>query len=1479
MLPLSFSLQRQLPKWTSYFSFFLFFIFLAIAGKTQTPDINGILYVKKGGAGSGSGNSWANAAAEFATALRAADSLNDEYPGMVKEIWVTGGTYMPMFSAGYESGTPNPRNRSFLLAANVKIYGGFAGTETSLAARNLFNTANQSILSGDLGVLNNNTDNAYHVVVQTIYNGTGLLDGFTVTGGNASGGGSLEIKGRSVNASYGGGLYIITGVNLSNITVSANQASASGGGIFVDEAICTFANLTVSGNTAAANGGGMYCSAATMVLNNIVAGGNKATSGGGGIYTFSSSFQLTGATIGGNSASSGGGIYHNDGALWANSYVRNAVIYGNSSGIVNGPYQQPEISYSLIQGVSANPTNHNISGSTDPLFVYSPSHTTAPFVTADYRLAYNSAAINAGSNILYPGLNASTLDRAGYPRVYNYSGGGIIDMGAYEFQDTAQCITTVNITKTYGHPDFEPGLTIDSGRVVSYTSADTTIASVFQDIADSNKWKIRIKKAGSVDIMALNAGDSCGNKPGNVLIKLAINKALLTVTANNDSKAYDLVRYRGGAGVTYTGFAYNDSATSLGGTLAYSGTAQSRRQPGTYTIIPAGLTSDNYNFSYVNGTLTIYITQTPDSNGVLYVKKGATGSGSSWSDALGEAADGFKFAQMLNAVSEGKVKQLWIAGGIYKPLYSSTDVDSMNVNNRENSFLLVKDVEVYGGFAGTEAGIANRNLSDSSYKAVLSGDLGVQNNNSDNAYRVVMDGNYYFPTGIAMLNDLTITGANASRDFLSYGFGGGIANYSSEIRLTNVILSGNVAQQGGAIFSNGSLKLKNVLISGNTGMLLAGGIYNTGSDSISLINVTIAGNYGDSEGGAIYDDSGAPITIRNSIIYGNSSGVRASFQRDHSLIQGMNADTTYHNPAGTVNPLFVNAPSYLTAPFTTGDYHTQAGSPVIDNGSNSLFAGLDANSQDLAGAPRVYNYASGGIIDMGAYEHQQQEQAQAQTITADTLSKVYGAIDFEPVASASSGLPINYTSADTTIATVYQDITDSNKWKIHIKKAGIVSIKLNQPGNENYQPATEVIREFTISKASLIITADDKRRCNGKTNPEFTCQYSGFVKEETVAALDTLPVLSSSATNASAAGTYPIIPSDASAANYAITYNNGSLMVDSLPVSTVSTEAGSVLCGENSQIVLHASAGYNYTWYLDETLIPGSTTDSLIVTVAGVYSAIATDANGCMATATNKPVIIKIMPPQAAFNFDSYCAEKTINFSNSSVVNESGAVTYAWTTSDEQSSSSLSPQFTFNTAGNYTIQLQVTAQLCPLLHDTLTQTINVQAPVSSVRLNTVYTPSGTPIVLQARDITDATYHWLPATGLSDAGIRTPEATLQNDQTYTISIKQPSGCTTADTLLVSVTTEGDILVPTVFTPNGDGLNDELRPFLKSMKSLQYFRVFDRWGTLVFETKDATQGWNGIFKGKPQTISSYIWLAEGVGINGKSVKKQGAVTLIR
>jgi len=158
--------------------------------------------------------------------------------------------------------------------------------------------------------------------------------------------------------------------------------------------------------------------------------------------------------------------------------------------------------------------------------------------------------------------------------------------------------------------------------------------------------------------------------------------------------------------------------------------------------------------------------------------------------------------------------------------------------------------------------------------------------------------------------------------------------------------------------------------------------------------------------------------------------------------------------------------------------------------------------------------------------------------------------------------------------------------------------------------------------------------------------------------------------------------------------------------------------------------------------------------------------------------------------------------------------------------------------------------------------------------------------LNARNLgANNTYSWNPPTGLDRSTIVNPVFKYDKTTEYTITIATDAGCSVTDTLLVRVSAaippacEPNLYVPRAWSPNGDGHNDYLFPFVTCIRELKYFRVFNRWGQLVFETNAIGQGWNGIFNGKPQVIDTYTWTAEAIGVDGSTIKRSGNSVLIK
>ena len=319
----------------------------------QSPHV---LYAKPGGLTSGPCESWANAC-ELEYALTSVTSG--------QEIWAAAGVYKP----------GSDRTATFQLVSGMGLYGGFSGTETARDERNW--QIHITVLSGDVDNNDVNIDanfiaetvtdiqgeNAYHVVTGSGMDNTAVLDGFTITAGQA--------KGDEIYNSFGGGMYNTRGSpTLANVTFAANSA-VSGGGMSNYDSHPTLTNVTFLANSANFDGGGMlnYSSNPTLrtvtfsanladygggmsnngsnpILEDVIFHANKAYgfNGGGGMHNSSSSPILTNVTFSANEARwDGGGMYNTYSSPMLTDVTFFANRAMNGGGLFNAYFSNPTL--------------------------------------------------------------------------------------------------------------------------------------------------------------------------------------------------------------------------------------------------------------------------------------------------------------------------------------------------------------------------------------------------------------------------------------------------------------------------------------------------------------------------------------------------------------------------------------------------------------------------------------------------------------------------------------------------------------------------------------------------------------------------------------------------------------------------------------------------------------------------------------------------------------------------------------------------------------------------------------------------------------------------------------------------------------------------------------------------------------------------------------------------------------------------------
>jgi gliding motility-associated-like protein len=263
----------------------------------------------------------------------------------------------------------------------------------------------------------------------------------------------------------------------------------------------------------------------------------------------------------------------------------------------------------------------------------------------------------------------------------------------------------------------------------------------------------------------------------------------------------------------------------------------------------------------------------------------------------------------------------------------------------------------------------------------------------------------------------------------------------------------------------------------------------------------------------------------------------------------------------------------------------------------------------------------------------------------------------------------------------------------------------------------------------------------------------------------------------------------------------------------------------------------------------------------------------------NDSITINVLrKPNVTAGTDTSICYNTQGILNGSATNLSGTVTYLWTpAADVTNPNSAITLVRPRVSGPNIYRLQVTDSYgCNFkVYDQVV--VFVYAPVPAFAGNDTVASIGVPHQLFGSG--GVNYTWWPSNVLDNPLSQTPMATLQNDTRFNLVVKDALGCTGTSTVMVKVYKGTTYYIPNAFTPNGDGLNDEFKAVAPGIQQTNYFRVFDRWGHLMFETKDVRKGWDGRYAGVGQPTAVYVWVIKGVDVSGKVVEFRGTVTLIR
>lgn len=308
-----------------------------------------------------------------------------------------------------------------------------------------------------------------------------------------------------------------------------------------------------------------------------------------------------------------------------------------------------------------------------------------------------------------------------------------------------------------------------------------------------------------------------------------------------------------------------------------------------------------------------------------------------------------------------------------------------------------------------------------------------------------------------------------------------------------------------------------------------------------------------------------------------------------------------------------------------------------------------------------------------------------------------------------------------------------------------------------------------------------------------------------------------------------------------------------------------------STVNLNGSGSISFSWspptFLDDPTLP----DPLCSADTDIsYTLTVFDAAGCsdsdMVAITIRPRPLALVDPADAF----LCPGEPFSLS------ASGGLVYTWSPSTGLDNPFIdSPTLTAFVDETYSVVVQDVYGCA----DTATVDIRVDVFPTVEAGEESIIDLGQSITLNGSS-TDS-YIWSPAETLDDPLLLSPLATPDISTWYVLTATSAAGCVTADSVYILVIEPPSVIIPTAFTPNGDGIHDVLHPVVvREYGDIDpEFRIMNRWGETVFQSFDVYEGWDGTYLGKDQEIGAYIYIFVGNDRRGEPFTLTGTITLLR
>ncbi len=899
-------------------------------------------------------------------------------------LFLLAGTYRPT--------TSTDRNISFVVPAGVLVYGGFVGTETSPTGRTFPLAA--TILSGNIGLAGSTADNSF-CVVRMASSLTTRLDGLIIEGGNQSNNSAGQF-GSAIDMSYSGNTAFALGPYIENCTIRNNITASDGvvrmvrtdgisspffrpqfttctfsgntrsdniydGVNYFYLTIPTFTQCTFSNNSCSTRGGAIHSASGGLILTQCTFNANNGTLGGGAIYLSGDylQFSASNCTFTSNTGRLGGAIMFQANTTSSSGLALNTSIFTSNSGRLGGAIYLETSTDNLTVTLNTCTINSNAALIDGGAVYWKAGRVNATVNHASLNITYSKLQGNSANGIggaIKIEVNTPALPPVTALKLYSsfVTGNSADNGGAIYFESGS----TVGVNANVGFHALNSTIAgnaasfITPNAVLFFQQAPTTINidnSIISHhaVSDFGYGGTASQSNVAVDYSLIQdgwTGSGANNYSGDPLFAAAISPASAPTTS-------------GDFHITCASPCLHNGSNALSTSVAFDIDLSSRI---LRHLVDIG--ADEYDFTVGGGTTArLYVDA---SNTAATVKDGL-----SWATAFTNLWDA-----LLYKCDE--VTEIWVANGTYLP--------SM-FGDRALGFQLLQNTALYGGFAGGETALSQRDINAN--LTVLSGEIGTSWG-GDNTYHIIspaantrIDGFLIMAgsswgsgasganlSGAGVLvqgNNVTIENCRFYDNYADENGGAILCGYNN-LTLRSCTIDQNNAGRGAGMFLSGiGHVIEDCIFSRNDGWgtaQLGAGVYLSGSTAGDIIfrRCTFTEQYATS-GAAVYSTTVANVSMFNCNISGNSANnapavyATGPFYAFNTLISGNNTDLSTGGALQLVGSI-----SWLVNSTVAGNNKLGLNSNANISLINSI---VYANENNTTGACNLINSMSGGGTD------------------------------------------------------------------------------------------------------------------------------------------------------------------------------------------------------------------------------------------------------------------------------------------------------------------------------------------------------------------------------------------------------------------------------------------------------------------------------------------------------------------------------------